>query len=102
MKAKSLKKLIVSLIADDLIHHKLINGLISLNLDAGQYYANIGDKVICLMGYTNPQQNQLAYERYLQLLKKGKRISLKENNNAMQKLAEEIYAELLQQKTVHP
>lgn len=100
MKTKINKKFIISLISDDLIHNKLVTGLMSLDLNAGQYSTNIGDKVISLMGFNNPKQNELIYEHYISLLERGKHVSLKENLTDIQKLAKEIYEELLQQKPV--
>ncbi|MES2382175.1 MAG: hypothetical protein V4538_14105 [Bacteroidota bacterium] len=100
MKLKNKHKFITSLILDDLINTKLVNALMSLDLDADQYYTNIGDKVMTLMGYTNQTQNEQVHTYYVGLLNKSKHISLKNNYNNMHQLAKQIYEELKKQKPI--
>ncbi len=100
MKLKNKNKFITSLILDDLINTKLVNALMSLDLDADQYYTNIGDKVMTLMGYTNQTQNEHVHTYYVGLLNKSKHISLKNNYNNMHQLAKQIYEELKKQKPI--
>ncbi|MES2379463.1 MAG: hypothetical protein V4538_00375 [Bacteroidota bacterium] len=100
MKLKNKNKFIASLILDDLINTKLVNVLMSLDLEAEQYYTNIGDKVMTLMGYTNRAQNEQVHTYYVGLLNRGKYISLKNNYNDMKQLAKEIYKDLKKQKPI--
>lgn len=100
MKLKNKNKFITSLILDDLINNKLVNALMSLDLEAEQYYTNIGDKVMTLMGYTNRAQNEQMHTHYVSLLNRGKDISLKDNYKDMHKLAKQIYRELKKQKPI--
>lgn len=94
MKAKRREKLIISLIEDDLIHSKLVEGLIELGLKAEDYFLNLSDTIICLMGFEGKRNEQL-FEYYLDLLKQAKYVENSENNNGFKKLAAIIYHNLL-------
>lgn len=59
---KKKRKFITSLILDDLVHTKLAQGLIALDLRGDRYFTDIGDKVIKLMGFKNREQNELVFE----------------------------------------
>lgn len=93
MKLKT-KQLILSLIEDDLLHHKLVDGLSSLHINADAYLLNLSDTIIKLMGF-NGQRNEQVFEHYLQQLKRAGHIDLSQNNKEIKKLAAQIYEELL-------
>lgn len=93
MKAKNRKKLIISLIQDDLIHAKLIEGLEELGLSCENYMLNLSDTIIELMDFKQAQ-NEFIFEHYLDQLKRTRFIDNKKNNAAFKKLANEIYNNL--------
>jgi hypothetical protein len=90
----------VSMILDDLIYTKLVMGLYRLNLQPDNYFIDIGDKVIKLMGFKDREQNEVVYNYYQRLLGRSKYISLEGGNAKMRELAEEIYEELKLQKPI--
>lgn len=96
MKATKRKKLIVSLITDDLINHKLVHTLTELHLDAGLYLLNLSNTVIELMGFTG-QQGETIFEYYTDLLQRAKYVDNSKNNDGFTALAREIYRHLLLQ-----
>jgi hypothetical protein len=97
MKSKYAKKLIVSLIVDDLIHAKLVEGLIALNLKAEDYYLNLSDTIINLMGFKG-QLNETMFEYYLDLQKRARYVDNAYNNAEFKKLALQMYEELKRQR----
>ena len=97
MKPKKQKELILSLIKDDLVNHKLLLGLDALGLRAADYYLNLGDTIFALMGFPETSDSDRVYELYLELTKKARFLSLSEPQNQLNQLAQEIYVEL----TVH-
>lgn len=86
------KKLIISLIEDDLIHSKLIAGLNNVGLNADMYMLNLTNTVLSLMGL---KTKEYVFEYYLELLKKSSFIDNSENNKGFKTLALEIYQDLL-------
>lgn len=94
MKTIDRKKLIVSLIKDDLINSKLINGLSDLGLDSGSYHLHLGDTVFNLMGFKEGEESDKIYERYLELTKKAMLIDISEPGRALDDLALQIYYEI--------
>lgn len=91
------KELILSLIKDDLVNHKLLLGLDALGLRATDYYLNLGDIVFALMGFPENSDSDRVYELYLELTKKARFLNLSESQSQLNQLAQEIYLEL----TVH-
>lgn len=97
MHLKNPKKLILSLLLDDLVHNKLLYGLAALNLEADKYSVDLGDKVVMLMGFRG-KQNELVYEYYLNRREECRLVDLSKGNAGMKALATTIYKELLQFK----
>ena len=97
MHLKNPKKLILSLLLDDLIHAKLLDGLAALNLQPGDYSIDLADKVIMLMGFRG-KQNILVYEYYLNRRAHAGAINTSNGNAEMKEFAALIYKELLQFK----
>ncbi len=94
MKPKKEKELILSLIKDDLVNHKLLLGLDALGLRAADYYLNLGDTIFSLMGFPENSDSDRVYALYLELTKKARFLSLSESSNQLNQLAQEIYSEL--------
>ena len=94
MTLKNKKQLIISLILDDLIHTRLIEGLKALGFTQEWYCLELSDTVIGLMGFRG-RQNELMYEYYLERRAQAQLIDLSDGNAEMQKLATSIYRELL-------
>lgn len=87
--------LIVSLIKDDLINAKLINGLNNLGLNAGMYYLNLSDTIFVLLGITENKEGEKLFEHYLMLRNEAVAIlDLKTYPQALNDLANEIYQKL--------
>lgn len=99
MKLKKRRKVIISLILDDLIHAKLLEGLKALCLQPEDYYIDVGDKVIKFMGFKG-SRNELIYEHYLNLRKRARLVDLSKGNQNMKTLATEIYQELRLKKSI--
>ena len=97
MKPNTKKELILSLIKDDLVNHKLLLGLDALGLRTADYYLNIGDTIFSLMGFPENSDSDRVYELYLDLTRKARFLNLSESQNQLNELAQEIYLEL----TVH-
>lgn len=88
------KSLILSLIKDDLINSKLVNGLNELGLEAGSYFTNASSTVFKLMGLEHHELEEELFQRYLELSAKAKEIDISESNEPLDRLCLEIYDEL--------
>ncbi|MBK7442040.1 MAG: hypothetical protein IPI65_11005 [Bacteroidetes bacterium] len=69
MKAKNKKKLILSLIKDDLINAKLVNGLNEIGLNADNYSLHLSDTIFNLMRFEDNEETETTFERYMELAK---------------------------------
>lgn len=94
MTSKKVKKLIVSLIKDDLVNRKLLIGLNDLGLRPTNYYLNLGDTIFSLMGFTDNRKSEKVFEQYIDLTEKAKYLNLTESPLQLDNLADEIYNEL--------
>ena len=92
------KELILSLIKDDLINLKLVNGLEELGLTAGDYLLHLSTTIFKLMGIAETWANEFIYEQYLALSEQVKQIDISQNHNNLNALAEEMYTYLQQEK----
>ena len=88
------KKLIISLIQDDLVNSKLVLGLNELGINASDYFLNLSDTIFKLMKFSDSKAEEEIYEHYLKLTKKVKHIDITESRNNLNNLAHEIYKEL--------
>lgn len=95
MKSKKERKLIVSLIKDDLVNRKLLLGLDDLGLRPTDYYLNLGDTIFSLMGFSDDKASERIFEHYLDLTEKAKFLNISESQNQLDNLAQEIYLELI-------
>lgn len=91
MKSHTQKSLILSLIKDDLINSKLVNGLNELGLDASKYFINSSDTVFKLMGFHNHEFEEELFQYYLELTAKAKHIDISDSNEPLDELCLEIY-----------
>lgn len=88
------EKLILSLIKDDLINSKLVNGLSEMGLDADHYILHLGETVFKLMGFKDNEETEYIFERYMELSKRAMFIDISKSNKPLDELALQIYIEL--------
>jgi hypothetical protein len=93
------EKLILSLIKDDLINICLIQKLEGIGLYTDCYSLHLSTTIFELMGFEDNKETEEIYERYLELSEKAALIDITESNKEMEKLAREIYEELILEKT---
>ncbi len=94
METEKNQKLILSLIRDSLINHKLISSLNSLGLNANDYSLYLGNTIFLLMGFEKHEQSDLIFENvYLANAEKVNQIHF--SIEELDALSKEIYNELL-------
>ena len=93
----SKKKIIVSLIKDDLINYKLVTGLNALGLNAQDYFQHLSETIFELMGFKDNSQTDDVFEEYLEQLKKAQTIDISNSREELELLSQTIYANLLLQ-----
>ncbi len=92
-------ELILSLIKDDLINNKLVNGLNTLGLGAGDYHLHLSETILNLIGLDT--ENDAILNLYFNLTQQSELLDLTDIANRekqLTQLASEIYSELLKQK----
>jgi hypothetical protein len=95
------EQLIISLIKDDLINSKLVNGLNRLGLSAGDYHLNLSETIFNLMGINDVEDDDELLDYYIELTSIAQSVDLSDiagRNAILEKLARSIYSELLQRK----
>ncbi len=97
MKAKQ-KRLILSLIKDDLINCKLVDALNAAGLNADVYLLNLSSTIFQLMGFKETREHERIYEYYLRLTQRSRHIDVLKTRERFDELALEIYTELLLRK----
>jgi hypothetical protein len=94
-------ELILSLIEDNLINRRLINGLNDLGLTPDNYCLHLGDMIFKLMGFKSSPQSDLIFEK---VFKANSNISSTMNfpctKEELRELSQEIYNDLLFAKEV--
>lgn len=98
MNANKNKKLVLSLIKDDLINSKLNIGLSNLGLQPELYLLGISDTVFLLMGIKDDEKGEALFEHYLELRQKVEAIDLTTSYESLDSLSLEIYDELMIRK----
>ena len=88
------KKLIISLIKDDLVNDKLVNGLIDIGLNPGDYFLHLSETIFNLMGFEDNMMTDEIFNHYLLLGQKVKHIDIARDSEQLVRLANEIYEEL--------
>jgi hypothetical protein len=93
--------LVLSLIKDNLINMKLINGLNNLGLIADDYCLGLGDTVFKLMGFEANDKNDLIFEKvFIANSEKINQIDVSHSKDEVMRLSMEIYQELLFVKSI--
>lgn len=91
--------LVLSLIKDDLINNKLVNGLNTLGLSAGDYHLHLSETILNLIGLDT--ENDAILNLYFNLTQQSQFLDLTDIANRekqLTQLASEIYSVLLKQK----
>ncbi len=88
------QQLLLSLIKDDLIHHKLVHGLIDMGLDASPFFINLGHTVFELMGFEDSLANDEVFEHYQELCRAVRCIDMQQPYPALDLLSVDIYGKL--------
>ena len=99
MAPKQLKKLLLSLIKDDLINSKLLRGLNKAGLDADQYRLFLSGTIFDLLGYKNNERSDEIFSEYIKLTEQSDKIGIKETPNTLDELANEIYVFLVRKRS---
>lgn len=92
------QKLIVSLIRDNLINTKLLNGLDTLGLNADNYSLRLSDTIFELMGFEDNKESDKVFEYYIGELKKANKINIAAHPERLDSLADNIYFNLVIRK----
>lgn len=88
------KQLITSLIKDDLIHTKLMNGLEAIGLVTIDYHIALSATLFDLLGFSNSEYSDEVFQFYLAEREKVNRIDIHKKRTAIDKLAVTIYDEI--------
>lgn len=95
MESRPNNKIIVELIASDLLLGKMMLGLHRLNIDASAYCLNLSQVVFRLMGFTEHQQTEELYDLYTGLCVKALDFGINiHDSKALELLATNIYKTL--------
>lgn len=84
------RQLIIDLIANDLLHRKLLHGLHALHIEAGAYALHLSESIFTLMGIEKQQHTEELYDQYTQLSTQVLALDFEQ----LPLLAEEIYETL--------
>jgi hypothetical protein len=98
MKLESDKTLVISLIKDDLINSKLLNGLNEMGLNADNYFLHLSETIFNLMGFDDNEESEQVFERYLELRNRAMFVDISKSNKSLNDLALQIYIELSTRK----
>ncbi len=89
-------KLIISLLKDDLINSKLVNGLSDIGINADEYLLHLSDTIFNPMAITDKRSNEFIFKSYLDIVKRAKYIDIA---NGHDNLVKELYFYLLHEKS---
>lgn len=92
MKTDMKREWIISLLMDDLIHNKLIDGLIASGLNSEIYCIDNASLAISMMGFKG-DDNEWAYKQYLKRQAQTRFLVLPDDREEFRKLAMEFYEE---------
>jgi hypothetical protein len=92
------RELVIAMIRDDLVNHRLLTGLYDLGLVTELYFLNMSQTVFDYMGISSKTENDRNYERYIQLKEEVMQFDLSEGREELNALAEKIYGELVTMK----
>lgn len=91
MNTRKQQKLIISLIRDNLINTKLLNGLNKLGLIADDYTLHLSESIFDIMGFEENEQSDKMFEYYLGLLNTVNRIDISTEPEKLSELADTIH-----------
>lgn len=94
MKTLNNQQLILSLIKDDLINSKLVNGLNEMGLNGNPYFLHLGETIFKLLGIEDTEETEYIFKRYMELSKKAMYVDITQSYDAIDNLALQIYNEL--------
>lgn len=90
-----MKDLLISLIKDDLVYARLLNGLADLGFDTTDYYLNLNDAVFHLAGFSREQVTEELREWYFSRLERAQSLTVPPRSCPMfETMASGIYREL--------
>ena len=89
-----MKDSIITLIEDNIVNVKLIEGLAKLGIDASAYYFNTPSVVFKLVGIEDSKEIEEIYKIYFEWLKNGETIDISESRSELRKYAEQVYLDL--------
>ena len=95
------EQLIISLIKDDLINSKLVNGLNQLGLSAGDYHLHLSETIFNLMGIDGAEDDDKLLDSFIELTSAAQNVDLTDipgRNATLDRLAHSIYTDLLRRK----
>jgi hypothetical protein len=95
------EQLVISLIKDDLINSKLVNGLNQLGLCASDYHLHLSETIFNLIGIDGAAEDDKLLDHYIQLSSAVQSVDLSDitgRDAVVEKLVRTIYGELLQWK----
>ena len=93
------KKLILSLIKDDLINSKLVNSLNEAGLNADNYHLYLGQTIFELMGFKDNEETEEIFEHYMNLTKRAMLMDISQSHKPLDDLAMQIYIDLSAKRT---
>jgi hypothetical protein len=96
MNSQKRKQLVLRLIANDLINHKLVMGLEQLGIDASEYHLYLNTSIFKLMGFAKQDRTDALYKQYHEHCHKVLIIDLSGNRADLEALGVEIYERLLE------
>lgn len=94
---EKLKSCIVTLIEDDIANFKLISTLFDMGIDAGCYESCSTTVIRYLMGMEDENADDW-YERYFNLIRKGKRLDVCNDRATLHRMALEIFLSLSKER----
>lgn len=91
-----MKNLILSLIKDDLVHSRLLHGLMALGFDTTDYYLNLNEAIFELAGFRQEQVTEEFREKYFRHLEQARFLGYPPRASPeIEIAAQRIYSELL-------
>lgn len=94
MNSQKSKKLIITLIKNDLLNQKFILGLQATGIDAGMYCLYLSDTIFMLMGFKKEEMTTELYDRYAKMAHKVLQIDISESYEPLEGLARKVYKKI--------
>ena len=95
MQTNEQKALILSLIRDDLINRKLVDGLRNLGMDADMYMLHLSSTIFGLLQVQDSFEGDKLFAKYERLSAKATAIDIHTSHQPLDALALEIYTYLM-------